>query len=218
MQLNQKTSCVWLYMWLIDKMTKIDLDTGIGKIWGGKPIVIERDLKEFGNVKTVTKILKKLEDEGYIQTIRTPYGKTICVLKAKKIYGLKTEKSKESGVSLPPKSKESGVSNKTIYYNDKILIDKEENNLPGWLDKQAWQDWLEYRRQAKKPMTEITIKQQIKLLSQYKEDHVKMLENSIAFGYTGLFPIKKTYSQKLDTGTPYVKGKYSDKSKEIIDD
>ena len=217
MQLNQKTSCIWVYMWLLDKMTQIDLDTGIGKVWRGKPVIIERDLKEFGDRKTVMKILKKLETEGYIKTTRTPNGKSISVLRAKKIYGLKVSESTESGTSLPLKSTESGTCNKTIQYTDKILIDKEDFSLPEWLDKKAWSDWITYRKQSKKPMTEMTIKKQINLLSQYKNDHVKIIENSITFGWAGLFPLRNN-QQKLGIGTPFVKGKYSDKSKEIIDD
>lgn len=126
MQINQKTSCIWVYLWFLDKVTKIDEETNLGRVLGGKPIKIEEDLKEFGNRKTVITILKKLEQEGYIKTIRTPYGKSIFVTKAKKFFGNKIEKRspksgtslQQSGTSLPPKRQQSGTSNKTIqYYN-----------------------------------------------------------------------------------------------------
>lgn len=114
MQVNQKTSCIWVYLWLVDKMTKIDLETGLGKVLGGKPIKLE-ELSEFGDRKTVAAILTKLENEGYIKMTRTPHGKTIIVTKAKKFFGNKLERSgksgiSQSGISPPPKIQESGTS------------------------------------------------------------------------------------------------------------
>lgn len=135
MQLNQKTSCIWVYLWLLDKITKIDLESGLGKVLGGKPITVD-ELADFGDRKTVMKILKKLEDEGYIKTTRTPYGKVICVTKAKKSFGRKVERSPESGTSESTESgtsqvnnlvhlrSESGTSNKTIQ------LDNTVDNIP----------------------------------------------------------------------------------------
>lgn len=133
MQVNQKTSCIWVYLWLLDKMTKIDEKTELGKVWGGKPIKVEQDLKSFGDKKTVYKILSKLEKEGYIKTTRTPYGKSIFITKAKKIFGrrvesgISLERSTQSGISesdnLGILGSESGYSNKTIHLDKTVRQD-----------------------------------------------------------------------------------------------
>jgi len=125
MRVNQKTSCIWVYLWLLDKMTKIDLETGLGKVLGGKPIKVE-ELKRFGDRKTIMKILSKLEIEGYIKTIRTPYGKSISVTKAKKSFGWQPKRSPQSGTpevhNLVHLREESGTSNKTVQYDSTIDI------------------------------------------------------------------------------------------------
>lgn len=70
-------------------------------------------------------------------------------------------------------------------------IDKE---LPLWLNKEKWNEWLEYRKQSKKKMTELTIRKQLKFLEIYKKDHVQIIDKSITNGWQGLFaPDSKNY-------------------------
>jgi len=143
MQVNQKTSCIWLYLWLLDKMTRVDNTTNLGYVLGGKPLKLEEDLSEFGNRKTVIIILKRLEDEGYIKTLRTPYGKSIFITKAKKIFGGKTNQERspksgtslqESGTSLHQKKQESGTSNKTRQY-DKTIKEKQVSHITNLVEE-----------------------------------------------------------------------------------
>jgi len=61
---------VWLYMWLVDKMTSISEDQ-IGSILGGKPIKYEEVEKELGiSQDTYTRWIAKLEEYPYIETRR----------------------------------------------------------------------------------------------------------------------------------------------------
>lgn len=75
---------VWLYMWLLDKITSVN-ENGEGKVLGGKPIT-HLDFKvEVGVHKnTYSRYLIRLRDNGYINTVRTPRGMVIVVNKAKK--------------------------------------------------------------------------------------------------------------------------------------
>jgi DNA-binding transcriptional ArsR family regulator len=84
---------VWEFIWLLDKVTRIDGDGG-GLVLGGKPINL-RDLSGDLGVhdSTVSRSLKKLREEGYIYMLYTPYGIVIKVWKAKKIFGGKLGKS-----------------------------------------------------------------------------------------------------------------------------
>ena len=75
---------VWEFMWLIDKITKID-EKGMGLILGGKPINLDDLADDLGVHKnTVCRNLEKLEREKYIVIKRAPYGLIIGVNKAKK--------------------------------------------------------------------------------------------------------------------------------------
>lgn len=79
-------SAVWQFLWLLDKVTKIDPD-GSGLVLGGRPV----KLTEIGGAHRITlsKAISRLEKEKYIETKRTPYGLVFRVLKAKKSFGSK---------------------------------------------------------------------------------------------------------------------------------
>lgn len=65
-----------------------------------------------------------------------------------------------------------------------------EDDLPAWLNKKAWSEWISYRKESKKKMTKATIKKQLSLLEQHQRDHVSIINQSIQNGWTGLFPLK----------------------------
>lgn len=86
-------SSVWQFMWILDKITKID-DDGIGWVLGGKPIKLEE--MSLGLHKNIVSVnISKLEKSGYIKTRRTPYGMVISVMKAKKIFNKKENHCKQ---------------------------------------------------------------------------------------------------------------------------
>lgn len=63
--------------------------------------------------------------------------------------------------------------------------------LPDWLDRQDWVDWVQDRKDRRKPVTEKAAPLQIRKLSRYRDeghDPKSVIENSIEGGYQGLFP------------------------------
>jgi len=75
---------VWLYMFLIDKITSIN-DKGEGIVLGGKPVKYKEVKEELGiSQNTYTKWMDMLIKYPYIITIRTPHGISFRVLKAHK--------------------------------------------------------------------------------------------------------------------------------------
>lgn len=106
---EQMGKAVWLYMWLLDAMTSIN-DEGIGKVAYGKPISYEdfsQDLKL--SKSTYLRYVTILEEAGYINLKRAPYGFIITINKAVKIFKNKyPDKSKypeSSKVTTPELSK-----------------------------------------------------------------------------------------------------------------
>jgi hypothetical protein len=84
---------VWLYMWLLDKMTSVN-ENGMGKVLGGKPIthaMVELDLGI--EERRYQRWLKRLRDAGYVRTLRTPYGLVITINKAEKIFRKSPDKN-----------------------------------------------------------------------------------------------------------------------------
>ena len=70
-------------------------------------------------------------------------------------------------------------------------------DLPQWLNKEIWAEWVQFRKEIRKPLKHTTIKLQLKMLEKNKENHVEILETSIQNGWQGLFPNKaRVYPQK----------------------
>lgn len=85
---------LWLYLWLLDKMTSIT-EESVGKILGGSPIkfsTIKKDLPM--SPASYTRYIAALEKAGYITALRTPYGHVFTITKAKKIFKNKENNKK----------------------------------------------------------------------------------------------------------------------------
>lgn len=88
---------VWLFLWLLDKMTIIDHEIGEGKVLGGKPISYEEVEKDLGiSRRTYARWVNILREGKYITTKRTMYGMIFIVHKAFKIFN---QKSAEKEIS-----------------------------------------------------------------------------------------------------------------------
>lgn len=75
---------------------------------------------------------------------------------------------------------------------------KENIILPDWLNKKAWEAWVQHREEINKPLTDGAIKLALKKLEENQKDHVQMIKNSIMGRWTGLFPINKENKTNSD--------------------
>jgi hypothetical protein len=57
------------------------------------------------------------------------------------------------------------------------------------LDLKAWQLWLDYRKEIRKPLKSMSQQLAAKKLASYGKDQQKVVEQSIENGWTGLFPL-----------------------------
>lgn len=73
--------------------------------------------------------------------------------------------------------------------------------LPEWLSKKTWGDFLAHRKQLKSPMTDEAQKRMIKKLENLKDDGhdpEQILDQSMVNGWKGIFSIKQEYSEKSE--------------------
>lgn len=88
--------------------------------------------------------------------------------------------------------------------NASILLDRTETttettqrksaarpSLPEWLDPELWEEWVQHRKEKKKPLTPSGILKTIAQLAEYREQGISLkaaIDHSIANGYQGIFP------------------------------
>ena len=145
-------SAIWIYLWCLDKMTSIN-EEGIGIVLGGKPVKLEDIQKDLSLTdRTYTRYITRLQQNGYISTIRTPYGYIIKVTKAKKQFGKRTVKVAGRTVTLAGENRKSGgnkedktVDNTNTTANAESLLASKENDM-GWNNK--GDDYDEYEVQV----------------------------------------------------------------------
>lgn len=75
------------------------------------------------------------------------------------------------------------------------------DDLPDWLDKEVWNNWVEYRKEKKQKLTQRSISMQLNELAKDQANHREILEQSIRNGWTGLFPLKSNNVQKVYKNT-----------------
>jgi len=129
---------IWLFMWLIDKITSIS-EEGIGKVLGGKPIKFEEVRDELGISKnTYGRWVAKLVKNGYINIKQAPYGTIFSVNKAKKRFGRRVP---TNGESISPRIGKlecrNGESNKTVQLDSTVYNTRNIKNIKRFNDLKA---------------------------------------------------------------------------------
>ncbi|ADU95315.1 hypothetical protein GYMC52_2949 [Geobacillus sp. Y412MC52] len=102
---------IWEFLWLVSKVTKEVQEEGetLGIVLGGRPVKLAEIAAELGgSERTVKRNIARLKDEGYIETVRAPYGEIYKVRKSKKF----THKSRsdKNGTSFDEREDKNGLS------------------------------------------------------------------------------------------------------------
>lgn len=77
----------------------------------------------------------------------------------------------------------------------------EITTIPG-LDPKAWSAWENYRRQIGKPLKPVSIPAAMRKLASFGHEQLDVVEQSVANGWQGLFPIKRTTDRRPDNSAP----------------
>lgn len=185
------TSPLWLYLWLLDKMTSIGED-GIGKVLGGKPITYSEVEDELGlSERSYKRYIKLLRDNGYIETTRTMYGLVILVNRASKIFGNSNrDRPKMAHPDRPKMAKrsakvahpigQSGTSNKTIQYDNTIVAKATKPLAYGNDEINKIYDYWEKQCGMPLPANKANRYATNNLLKKYNSDKLKSLIRGVA--------------------------------------
>lgn len=91
-------------------------------------------------------------------------------------------------------------------------VDEIEVELPDWLPADAWEDWVEHRRQVKVALTQRAAELSIKKLGRLRAqgyDPVDVIDQSVLSGkWTDLFPVKDQMQNQAGGGQGARPGKF----------
>jgi phage replication O-like protein O len=73
-----------------------------------------------------------------------------------------------------------------------------KNNGDDWIDAENWDNFVEHRKEIKRPITKTAVKALLAFLKENKDDQKQIIQNSIMGGYPGLYPIKKQVEDQWD--------------------
>jgi len=68
--------------------------------------------------------------------------------------------------------------------------DQLKSNGENWIDVESWDEFLQHRKDIKKPLTQLAVTKALKLLRDNQPDQKKIIDNTITNRWTGLFELK----------------------------
>lgn len=142
-----------------------------------------------------------------------PSNSTVFPAKQSQI-SLETVPKTGHGTSKEPVKNQEGTSKKRGGFDASSI------GLPDWLEQDDWSRWCKDRKQRGKGITEDAARLQIKKLGDYRSDGftpAEVIENSIANGYQGLFPPKRSAAKPVKTGSRYAGFREMDYSEGLTD-
>lgn len=155
-----------------------------GRYWTYNSILAFESLFPYLTAKQIRSALSCLEDEGFIVSgnyNQSTYDRT-------KWY------SPNGQLDLPCRANGFDPEGKPIPVSKPVGKQSSITALPDWLPLDAWNGWIEMRKQIKKPPSERAISMAIKKLETLAEqghDPAKVLDQSTMSSWTDLYPVKK---------------------------
>jgi phage replication O-like protein O len=128
-------------------------------------------------------------------------------------------KSPKTGIRFPESGKTSPETVTTQYKNKNTnktplnppkgktkSFDPMAVEIPEWLNKDAWQEWVQYRKESRKSInSQLTVTKAFNALNDYRSeghDPVDVINHCIANSYQGLYPPKGKQSRQQGVAQP----------------
>jgi len=157
------------------------------------------------SVQSVRTSLARLKTTGEITVESTNKNSLVTIVNYEE-YQIKPE-----AVTSKPTS---NATNQQPTNNQQSTTNNNENNnknekketkkgfvLPDWIDKDAWDAWVDMRRRAKKSPTErakVLAVKELLALKEAGQDVVKVIDMAVYKGWTSFYALKGTGAEKVD--------------------
>jgi DNA-binding transcriptional ArsR family regulator len=209
---------LWVFLWMIHHEHRPDGKPN-GLVNEGWPVTYEEIAHDLGRkARMIAYHVKALEEQGYIRSERAgTHGRGVRYFISNPVrwnlngthervaldcQSLDERVATDCGPSSNKTSDRvatDGMCNKEQRTNNTknkpkgVVFNSAEMELPEWLPRDAWTEFVEHRRETKKPLTERVAKANIRKLSELRskgQDPRAVIEQTIAAGWTGLFDVK----------------------------
>jgi hypothetical protein len=159
-------------------------------------------MKEKSPAPRVDLALLAHEISGKLQGVLEEYGGTLVLCRERGRSTLQVQLDGENDLAITLVTAAANGVYRFVAIGKEVMVSDE---LPDWLDLAAWNRWLAYRSEIRKPLTKRTRKAQLTLLGEIHRDGMSQsaaIEQSIRNGWVGLFPGKT--SQAITRGAAQV--------------
>jgi DNA-binding transcriptional ArsR family regulator len=229
---------LWVFLWMIHHEHK-PAGKPDGLVSEGRPVTYEDIANEIGlRARTIRYHVKALEEQGYIRSERDgTHGRGVryfitnpvrwnlngdhdrVAIDCRSIVERVATNGKTEWQQNVERVAMDGMCNKEQRTKELqrtkprgASFNSAEIELPGWLSRETWTEFVEHRRESKKPLTERAAKANIRKLSELRskgQDPRAVIDQTIAGGWTGLFDVKtsrkapKAQAPLIDTPDAY---------------
>lgn len=153
------------------------------------------------NVKTIKSILDWMVKQKMITLEGNTEG-TIITVEKWELYQKDLVKGNTKRITPSTPEKHHADTNNKGLINDELMNKKNSDNFEVYFESEplnkVFIEFIEFRKQIKKPMSELAKTKMIKKLSEIgesDEDKIKILENSIINSWSGVFALKESKQQ-----------------------
>jgi len=151
-------------------------------------------LQQWSRAK-VSRMLKVLEEQEYIKILSDTYGTHISILKYDTYQSPSTYKTNTSETPLKRLCNDTETVLSINNNGNKENKEKKTKyfSLPDELDKkitpEQWNEWQDYRKEIKKPLTPTAISKQVKFLTE-QPNPAECINTAIMNSWQGLFEVR----------------------------
>jgi len=145
------------------------------------------------SIQQIRTAFKKLKSTGEVTSAGTSKCTVVTVNNWDKYQTSNKRNNKRTTSKQQTSNKHSTTINNVNNVNNKTMADFE---LPIWVDQKAWGEFVQHRKDIRKPLKSTSAKKNLAVLEKHKTQQKEIIDATIANAWTGLFPPKGNSQDK----------------------
>jgi len=143
-----------------------------------------------------------------LNLIKSVAGPDVTKEDIKLLQGLEFISITDEKISFPEDAPKTKTTLPTVPPELKLVMPRV---YPDWLNMAAWNDFVQHRKEIKKPLTDLSISMNLKVLEAQPEHQREIINTTIAQRWTGLFAHKGGQKDENDWYSDTINNAFGDK-------